>query len=117
MSARMAKLYPIFLTIAINIGIYSSVMIKMMADSMNEDSDKSEKDKISEALLCMSGLGLGEIIGSLIWGRVIDKFSHKTMVLLNILALIVGYSCLILYGALYEFSYGLALLMTFTMGF
>lgn len=80
---RMAMLYPLMLSSAINIGIFSSVFIKMMKDTMEEErTDWDNTEKTSKALLCMIGLGFGEIFGSLAFGRIIDKFSLTGMVLL-----------------------------------
>jgi predicted MFS family arabinose efflux permease len=64
----------------------------------------------------MIGLGCGEIIGSLVFGRVADKCSNNTIVLINLVAMTVGYAFLILYAAIYDFSYYLAVLMTFFWG-
>ena len=113
----MSMLYPIMLTTATNLGIFSSVFIKMMTDSMDEDSGKSEKEETSEALLTMLGLGVGEILGSLVWGKVIDKCNIKYTVIFNILAVTIGFMVLLVYTARYEFGNGLAIVMTFTFGF
>ena len=103
------------LSTAINIGILSSVFIKMIEKTM-DDKSWSDQDKTSNALFCMLGLGAGEIIGSLIFGRITDKCTHNTTVLLNVIVTSVAYAALILYGAVYEFNWGLAILMTFTWG-
>ena len=64
----------------------------------------------------MLGLGTGEIGGSILFGRITDKCSTKVTVVANMVALTVAYFFLILYGAIYEFSFYLAILMTFTWG-
>lgn len=64
----------------------------------------------------MLGLGTGEILGSLAFGRITDACKTNTTILVNLGAATIGYGCLILYGAIYEFSFPLAILMTFTWG-
>ena len=113
---RMATLYPTMAFTAINLGIFASVFIKMMVDTMDDKTSWSSQDKTSNALLCMLGLGCGEIIGSIAWGRITDMCSTKRTVLINTVATTIGYGCLILYGAIYEFSFPLGILMTFTWG-
>ena len=112
----MATLYPIMLNTAINLGILSSVFIKMMTDTMGERTEWDSKEKTSYALLCMLGLGAGEILGALAWGKIIDKCPTKVTVLINVLAVTVSFAFLILYATLYKFTYPLALLMTFSLG-
>ena len=65
----------------------------------------------------MLGLGPGEIIGSIVFGRITDKFTHKSTVILNVIALSVSFGLLIIYSALYTFSYPFAILMTLGFGF
>ena len=64
----------------------------------------------------MLGLGFGEILGSLLFGKITDKCKFKVTILLNILALSLGYAFLIAYTARYEFSFVLACTMTFFWG-
>ena len=60
---------PIVAQTAFNVAIFGSLMIKMIVETMaNEEWDDQKKN--STALLCMVGLGVGEIVGSLIFGLV-----------------------------------------------
>ena len=113
---RMAVLYPCILTTALNISIYASVFVKMMVDTMADQTGLTDQEKTSKALFGMLGLGVGEIFGSLVFGSVTDKCSLKTTVLLNMLALAIGYTFLIAFGVVYSFSMPLAVAMTFTWG-
>lgn len=101
---------------AVNIAMLSSVFVKMMVDSMGDDSGWSDQEMISKALLCMLGLGTGEIIGSLAFGRITDKYSFKTTIAINAVAVAVAYTILIVYSAIYDFSFVLGTLMTFFWG-
>ena len=65
----------------------------------------------------MLGLGVGEIIGSLAFGKIIDNCSTKVTVSICLVAVTVSYVFLFLYGIIYEFSFPLAIAMTLTWGF
>ena len=89
---------------AINITILSSVFVQIMVDTMEDKNTTwDDEDKASNALLCLLGFGVGEIIGSLIFGKVTDKVTPRTSILINIIALTAGYGFLVLYGAIYDF--------------
>lgn len=64
----------------------------------------------------MLGMGIGSILGWAIFGRITDKCSIEMTVYVNMLVTTIAYGCLILYGAVYKFSYFLAITMTFTWG-
>lgn len=116
MNGRMATLYPLMVSTALNLGILSSVFIKMMVDTMDDRTEWGDQDKDSKALLVMIALGVGEVIGSKVFGYITDKFETKKTVLINMLACTVAYAILVLYGAIYDFTFYLGILMTFTWG-
>ena len=64
----------------------------------------------------MLGLGTGEILGAMLFGRITDKCTTRQTVLANVIAATIAYFFLILYGAIYDFKFYLAVLMTFTWG-
>lgn len=98
----MLQLYPLMTLTSINLGVYASIFIKMMVDTM-DDKPWSDSIKTSNALLCMLGLGTGEILGSVIFGRVTDKCSYAKTCWLNIMAVVISLAFLILYGSVYKF--------------
>lgn len=116
MNGRMATLYPLMVSTALNLGILSSVFIKMMVDTMDDRTEWGDQDKDSKALLVMIALGVGEVLGSKVFGYITDNCETKKTVLLNMLACTVGYAILILYGAIYDFTFYLGILMTFSWG-
>ena len=116
MNGRMATLYPLMVSTALNLGILSSVFIKMMVDTMDDRTEWGDQDKDSKALLVMIALGVGEVLGSKVFGYITDKFETKKTVLINMLACTVAYAILVLYGAIYDFTFYLGILMTFTWG-
>ena len=112
----MATLYPLMVSTALNLGILSSVFIKMMVDTMDDRTEWGDQDKDSKALLVMIALGVGEVLGSKVFGYITDNCETKKTVLLNMLACTVGYAILVLYGAIYDFTFYLGILMTFSWG-
>ena len=80
---RLAALYPLMGAAAINIAIYSSVFVRMLVDTMDDITKWDDAEKTSNALLCMLGLGAGEIIGSLVFGKVTDKLPFKTIIVIK----------------------------------
>ena len=88
----------------------------MMTETMGDHSEWKSTEKTSRALLCMLGLAAGSILGWIIFGRITDKCSIKVTVLINMLVTTFAYTFLILYGAVYDFSYFKAIAMTFTWG-
>jgi len=74
MNKRIMMLYPTMILTALNLGIFASTFINLMTATMD---DPKATDSTSNALLCMLGLGTGEIIGSLVFGRITDKLPHK----------------------------------------
>jgi len=64
----------------------------------------------------MLGLGVGEILGALAFGRITDKLTYKTTVILNLIVVSLAYAILIGYGVYYTFSFPLACAMTFAWG-
>ena len=61
-------------------------------------------------------MGVGEVVGSIAFGRITDKCSTKTTCLLNVISTTISYGLLLLFAALYEFSFLLAFLMTIMWG-
>ena len=115
-NGRMATLYPLMVSTALNLGILSSVFIKMMVDTMDDRTEWGDQDKDSKALLVMIALGVGEVLGSKVFGYITDNFETKKTILINMLACTVGYAILALYGAIYDFTFYLGILMTFSWG-
>ena len=101
---------------SINIAMFSSIFIRMMVDTMDE-TDWNDKTKDANALLCMMGIGIGQVTGSLFFGRITDKLSFRKMIVTNIIVSTISYAVLILYCSFYKFNWYAAFLMTITWGF
>ena len=64
----------------------------------------------------MVGLGVGEIVGALSYGRIQDKIGMPAMILVNIFGAIVSFSVCISYILMYQHSFIFGFLMTFFWG-
>lgn len=64
----------------------------------------------------MLGLGAGEILGSLAFGRITDKCKFKVTIILNIIAASISYLMILVYTSLYEFNFELATTFCFLWG-
>ena len=65
----------------------------------------------------MIGLGMGEIVGSIVFGKLGDKVSMRAVIAANIFVAIVAFSTTIWYTIRFHFSLEGATLMTFIFGF
>ena len=64
----------------------------------------------------MVGLGVGEIVGAIVFGKIGDKFSMKITIAANMLAVVAGFSLLLGYIIRYRYSLPFAFFMTFFWG-
>ena len=83
---------------------------------MGDRTDWSIQDKTANALYVMIALGAAETVSSFFWGYVIDKFTNKNTIILNMVADTVSYFFIILYAGFYDFKVVLGVLMTFFWG-
>ena len=90
-------------------------MIKMIVETMkDEDWDDAKKNYM--ALMCMVGLGAGEIVGSIIFGRVQDSCSMTVTLACGLLFHVIGITTLIIYTIRFSFNVYLCVAVTFTWG-
>ena len=112
---RLAQLYPTMIVTALNIGVFSNTFVTMMTQTM-KGQDIKKDDREPDALLCMIGLGVGEIGGSIAFGKVTDMDSHSKKILINVIAPSIACVMLILYTAIYKFTFYFSIIMTLTWG-
>ena len=111
----MMTLYPTIALVSYNLSVYSAFFIKIMVQSM-ETKPWTQQDKTSNALLCMLGLGSGEILGSFLFGSIMDRLSYKQTIFVNILTLSISFAIMITYSVMLDFSYTFACIMTLSWG-
>ena len=79
-----------------------------------EGWDSSKRDQF--ALLAMVGLGVGEIVGAMGFGKVQDNTSIKVQIAINMLSAVVGFGILMGFTIRYEFNLVFGFAMTFFWG-
>ena len=65
MSCRMMKFVPLMIWSATSLAVFSAIFIPLFTDSM---TGKSSKIQTKDALISMVFLGIGSIVGSMLWG-------------------------------------------------
>ena len=81
-----------------------------------QSQNYSDQEQNYLALLATVSFGVGEIIGSVIWGIITDKCSTKITILSNILMFLIANIALFAFNYHGNFSLFFASVMTFTYG-
>lgn len=111
----MMALQGLFLASGFNISM-TTLFIPLMASHMDSlDLTTAKKDQL--AMLAMVSVGIGEILGSLVFGRIQDKQTIKAVVLANLAMLLLAMSVMLAFHRASEFNFWLASLMTLSWGF
>ncbi|TNV78413.1 hypothetical protein FGO68_gene871 [Halteria grandinella] len=111
---KMLYLLPTVAWTGISIGVYSGLFTPIITESI--EGDLEENEKLSKAFTAMIFLGIGEIVGGLVIGQVIDKIGNKLASLISFVSIIVQTVALMLY--IETNNYGLlTFVMTFAWGF
>lgn len=85
---KMLMAVPITIWTGISQAIFTGSFVTMMDAGMG-DTDWSSNTKLSMSLLAMIPLGLGEIIGGMITGKLLDKYGYKVGISWSITSLVV----------------------------
>ena len=105
---------PVIAQSAFSKAIWGTLYIKMITETMEEDWDESEKN--SMVLLCMTALGVGEIVGSIIFARLQDSCSMTVTLGVILLITLVGCFLNMFYVIVFVFNPYLCTAMTFAWG-
>ena len=107
----MLKLAPVLIWTALSNSVISAVFVPLMTNTMNEKTTWSDETKSKHCLLSLVGLGVGEIIGALIYGYVQDNFHNKVTAGVCLLLTSVAVIICLIYVNHYSFSLWFAALM------
>lgn len=112
-SKRMLFVEPLIVQTAIGNAVNASVLVPLMSLIIKETKEPAwDSDKTNHyCLLALVGLGIGEVAGALVFGKIEDNYSGKTSTCFCLL--MTSLSCLlcILYTLHFEFSLWLSALL------
>jgi MFS family permease len=110
---RMRWLLPEIFWTGISMSVYSGLLIPIIFSTLPDDDQNVQFQK---AMFSMTSLGIGEILGGIYTGYIIDKFGNKVATYSNILTVIIQTVFALSYIAIGDYGW-LAYVMTFTWGF
>jgi MFS family permease len=116
---RMLKLVPLFILSAFSIGIFAAVLVPLMTDAIKANPDTQDWDSAQSnkfCLLAMIGLGVGEMGGAILFGKIQDKMGNKVAVILCMILSLIGTAAALTFTFVFSFTLWLAVIMTFTWG-
>jgi hypothetical protein len=106
LSKRMLKIIPFIIWTAVSCAIYAGVFVPLMTDTMSTNlktQNWSDQTKQKNCLLALVGLGLGEILGSLVLGQIQDKYSNRLTIITCLLLSSLAIGITILFVRIYYF--------------
>lgn len=112
-SKKMRLLLPQVFWTGISLAVYTGLLVPLITDTISGDDDN---DKFMKSLFAMVALGVGEMIGGLFIGQIIDRYGNKKAAIANVVLILIQTGITIIYIVIYEYSW-LAFLMTFSWGF
>ena len=113
-SPRMLYIQPLILWTALSLVAFTSCFVPLMYESMH-DVDWTSDQKLAISLYAMIPLGIGEIIGGLVQGKIADKFGVKAGLIFILVLTAVAFVAVFITIGLYNFG-GFTFLMTFLWG-
>ena len=107
---------PMIIWTALSAAAFSGSFVPLMNATMLIDHpDWSDNTKLSMSLFAMIPLGLGEIVGGLVIGKVSDKLGYQTTLKIVLVTTLVAFG--ILFGTIANYRFNaLTFVMTFVWG-
>jgi MFS family permease len=116
---KAATVIPLIMTSGLCVAGNAGILVPLLEMTM-KNTVKSEdwsSDKMSQrALIALSVLGFGEILGAIVFGKIMDKFGNKMMMYSNLGCFIISILCICVYVAHFRFSMWFGCLICFGWG-
>mmetsp|Transcript_34919 Transcript_34919/g.33963 ORF Transcript_34919/g.33963 Transcript_34919/m.33963 type:complete len:224 (-) Transcript_34919:26-697(-) len=109
----MRFILPELMWTGMSISIYTGILVPTIYDTM--PVDYTDNEKFQASMLAMIYLGVGEVIGGIFMGLLIDKYGCKNCTYINILNVLVASSLVAIYMYNNRYSW-MAYAMTFFWG-
>ncbi|CDW79190.1 major facilitator superfamily protein [Stylonychia lemnae] len=111
-SKKMRPLVPQLCWTGVSIAVYTGILLPIITDTL-DDKDTSHKFELS--MLAMVSLGVGEIVGAIGMGMIVDKIGSKKSCWVNIFLVILQTLAVLLFLYIDEYNW-IAFMMTFLWG-
>ena len=100
-----------------SIAIYTGLIVPIVYNSLHPGAEQgyTSQELFQKSMMTMTGLGVGEIVGGIVMGVVVDKIGPKKSSLINCVLIIIQTIIVIFYIRADNYS-GIAYLMTFAWG-
>lgn len=99
---------------AVSLAVYQAVLIPLLVMGMSPLL--SDADQITNATLACVGLGVGEVIGGMSYGRIQDTFGTKVAATVTLVEWCVACAVAIIYTINNQYSFTFAFLMSMFWG-
>ena len=116
----MLKLLPLIMTSGICIAANAGILVPLLTITMsNTLKSQNWSDQVinQHALVALSVLGLGEIVGSPFYGKILDRFGHRTMIISCMIGIVIAVFAIISYIVVFKFNMWAAIAVCFLWGF
>lgn len=80
-SKRMRPLIPQMLWTGISLAIYSGLLVPIIVATL---PNESTNDQFEKSMFAMTAFGVGEVLGGLFIGQIIDRFGNRVAAVCNI---------------------------------
>ncbi|CDW89920.1 major facilitator superfamily protein [Stylonychia lemnae] len=97
----------------ISIAVYTGLLVPTIVETLKTSN---EQEQFKQSMLAMVALGVGEISGAVIQGKLVDKYGTKNVCVLNMVLILVATIFVLNYLYLDDYSV-FAFIMTFVWGF
>jgi len=114
--SKMLRFTPLMISDAVTKTTISAVFIPMMVTILRSDTNIDERYRLNKGFLAMIPLGFAQVLGSMIFGRILDKFKHKIALFVMFATCITAYC--FAFGLLLEWDFSQPLIypMVFLFG-
>jgi MFS family permease len=115
----MVKLLPLVTLSSYSQAIFATLFVPLMTDAIKANPETQSwvaATSNKHCLLALVGFGVGEIVGGLALGKIMDKIGNKASLVLCLVLMLVGTAAALAFIFIFSFTLWLAVIMTFTWG-
>ena len=110
----MLKAIPVIMFSSMSAAIYASLLVPLLARTMKSTLTNEEKTSLS--CISMILLGIGEIVGSLVNGKIHDSIGTRAFALVNLCWMYIAYALIFTYTYHDTYHHTFAMTLCFFWG-